>query len=272
MKRDYPTNVDDFRNSSINDWERLINLQRNVECDSIVISRYSLSFISTQIEPSCDSLHPLYDEDLFTQEVIVAVSQTLGELGDEVINVIDIMASKNLYRESHDYSVSNLNEGCEFQAPNDRKGVAWESFFSPLVFSAALAVIASIVGCMKYKNAQKSMQSESSSPQCTAEPEEELVSLLDNGDDPNKFSSEVKRLNEESEERIMERIIRNECAIKQITYDNERLFKRITDENECAIKRISDDVIKRITDDKECLLKQITECIERNSNHIQPNE
>jgi len=123
MEREYPTNVDNFRNSSVNDTERLIKLQSNVECDCIVISQYSLSFISTRIEPSCDSLYPLYDEDLFTQEVIVAVSQTLGELGDEVINVMDIMTSKNLYRESHDYSVSNLNEGCEFQALNDRKGV-----------------------------------------------------------------------------------------------------------------------------------------------------
>jgi len=244
MKRDYPTNVDNFRNSSIKDTERLINLQSNDECDSIVISRYSLSFISTQIESSCDSLYPLYDEDLFTQEVIVAVSQTLGELGDEVINVMDIMASKNLYRESHDYSVSNLSDGCEFKALNDRKGVAWKSFFSPLVFSGALAVIAFIVGCIKYKNGQKSMQSKSCSPQCTAEPEEELASLLDNGDDLNKFSSEVKRLNEESEERIMQRIF--EWVVIDNERSEERILKQVTVDNELTIKRITECVIKEL--------------------------
>jgi len=265
MERKYPTNVDDFRNSSVNDTERLHDLQSNDQCDGVVISRYSLSFISTQAQSSCDSLYPLYDEDLFTQEVIVAVSQTLGELGDELINVMDIMASKNLYQERHDDIVSSLTEGCEFQAVNGRKGVVWESFFAPMVFSGALVVIAFVVGCMKYKNRQKSMQSESSSPQSTVEPEEELASLLDNGDDLNKFSSEVKRLNEESEERITERIMKritvdNEHVIKQITYDNECVIKRITDDNECVIKRIIDNecMIKRITDDNESIMKQIT--------------
>jgi len=311
MKRDYPTNVDNFRKSNINDTERLINLQSHDECDSIVISRYSLSFLSTQIQSSCDRLYPLYDEDLFTQEVIVAVSQTLGELGDELINIMDIMASKNLYRESHDYAVSKLDEGCEFQALNDRKGVAWKSFFSPLVFSAALAVIAFIVGCMKYKNGQTSNQSESSSPQCTAEPEEELISLLDHSDDLNKFASEVKRLNEESEERITERIIQNvETSImKRITVDNERVMKRLHEESEERVaeriihservmKRLHEEseervaeriinservmkqfneesegrILNRVTADNECVIKLITECIERNSKHIKLNE
>ena len=277
MERDYPTNVDNFRNSSISDTERLINLQSNVECDSMVISRYSLSFISTQIHSSCDNLYPLYNNDLFTQEVIVAVSQTLGELGDELINVMDTMASKNLYRDSHDHSTTIFAEGCEFQALNDRKGVAWKALFSPLVFSGALAVVAIIVGYMKYKNGQKSMQSESCSPQCTAEPEEELALLLDNGNDLNKFSSEVKRLNEESEERITERIIKRvETSImKRITLDNEHAIKQIAYDNNCTIKRITDDnkcVIKRITDDNECAMKQITECIERSSKHHKPNE
>ena len=273
MKRDYPTNEDDFHSSSINDTERLINLQSNVECDSMVISRYSLSFISTQIQSSCDSLYPLYDENLFNQEVIVAVSQTLGELGDELINVLDIMTNKNLYRDRHDDIVSNLTEGCEFRALNDRKGVAWEVLFSPLIFSSVLTVIAFIVGYMKYKNRQKSLQSESCSPQCTVEPKEELASLLDKGDDLNKFSNEVKRLNEESE-RIMERIIQSveSNIMKRITVDNERAIKQITDDNECMIKRNIDDAITRITDDNECAMKQITERIERNSRHNMPNE
>ena len=277
MERKYPTNVDDFRNSSLDDTERLHDLQSNDQCDGVVISRYSLSFISTQTQSSCNSLYPLYDEDLFTQEVVVAVSQTLGELGDELINVMDIMASNNLYQERHDYIVSNLAEGCEFQAVNDRKGVAWESFFAPLVFSGALVVIVFIAGCMKHKSRQESMQSESSSPQSTVEPEEELASLLDNGDDLNKFSSEVKRLNEESEERITERIIKRvETSImKRITLDNEHAIKQIAYDNNCTIKRITDDnkcVIKRITDDNECAMKQITECIERSSKHHKPNE
>ena len=267
MKRDYPTNVDNFRNSSANDLQRLLNLQSNDECDSMVISRYSLSFISTQNKSSCDSLYPLYDEDLFTQEVIVAISQTLGELGDEVVNVMDIMASKNLYRESHDDIVSSLTEGCEFQALNHRKGVAWKSFFSPLVFAAALAVIAFIVGCMKYKNGRKSMQIESSSPQCTAEPEEELASLLDNDDDLNKFANEVKRLNEESEERITERIIQSVEGriIRRVTIDNERVMKRLNEESE-------ERILKQVTEDNELTIKRITECIEKNSGCIKPNE
>ena len=294
MEREYPANVKSFRNSSAIDLERLFNLQRNDECDSIVISRYSLSFISTQIE-SCDSLYPLYDEDLFAQEVIVAISQTLGELGDELINVMDEMASKNLYREKHDSYVSNLTKACEFQALNDRNGVAWESFFSPFVFSLVLSGIAFTIGCIKYKNQRKSMQSESNSPQCIAESEEELASLLDSDDDLNKFSFEVKRIHEESEERIMKRIIENvesnimkritvdsERAINQIAFDNECVMKRINDDNECTIKRITDDVIKRINDDNESVRKRVTDIeyamkgvtvsIERISRHTTQNE
>ena len=263
MKGDYPTNVDNFRNSSANDSQRLLNLQSNDECDSMVISRYSLSFISTQIKSSCDSLYPLYDEDLFSQEVIVSTSQTLGELGDGLINVMDIMASKNLYRDRHDEIVSNLTEGCEFQALNDRKGVAWKSFFSPLLFSIALTVIAFIVGCMKYKSQQKSMQSESSSPQCTAEPEEEFASLLDNGGDINKFSSEVKRLNEESEERITERIIQSVES---------RILSRVTIDNERVMKRLNEEILKQVTEDNELTFKRISEFIERNSRYTKPNE
>jgi len=297
MEREYPTDVDNFHNSTANDAERLLNLQNNDECDGLVISRYSLSFISTQIESSCDNLYPLYDENLFTQEVIIAISQTLGEFGDELVNIMDIMASKNLYRESHDNIVSNLSEGCEFKALNDRNGVAWESFFLPLVFSAALAVIAFIIGCMKHKKQRELMQSESNSPQCNTgvEFEGELALLLNDGDDLYKFSSEVKRLNEESEERIMERIIDsvesrimrritadNERAIKQIMYGNESLLKHITND---VMKRIADDtesMVTRITDDNESMvnriadiegvMNRITEYIERNARQAKENE
>ena len=267
MEREYPTHVDSFNKSNVNDTQRLQYLQSNDQCDGVVISRYSLSFISTQTQSSCNSLYPLYDEDLFTQEVVVAVSQTLGELGDELINVMDIMASNNLYQERHDYIVSNLAEGCEFQAVNDRKGVAWESFFAPLVFSGVLVVIAFIVGCMKYKNGQTSNQSESSSPQCTAEPEEEFASLLDNGGDINKFSSEVKRLNEESEERITKRIIQSVEGriIRRVTIDNERVMKRLNEESE-------ERILKQVTEDNELTIKRITECIEKNSRYTKPNE
>ena len=222
MEREYPTNVDSFYNSSVNDKERLLYLQNDHGCDSVVISRYSLSLLSSQINSFCDSLYPLYDEDLFTQEVIIAISQTLGDLGYEIVSVMDTMASKNLYRDRHDEYMTTLSEGCEFKALNGRNGVAWESLFLPLVFSAALAAIAFTVGCMKYKNGKKSTQSESSSSQRISEPE--VASLLDNDDDPNKFAIEVKVLHEESDERVMEQIIQSDESevIKRINVDSGR--------------------------------------------------
>ncbi len=274
MERKYPTYIDNFHHSSVNDSQRLLYLQNNNGCDSIVISRYSLSFISTQTDSSCDSLYPLYDENLFTQDVIIAISQTLGELGDELVNVMDIMASKNLYRERHDNIVSSFGEGWEYKDLKDMTGVVWESFIFPLMFSVALAGIALTVGCMKYKNRRESVHSESNPPKSIAKSEEELASLLDNDDDLNKFSNEVKRLNEESEGRIMEQIIQNVKSdilkqitddiggvTKRITDDNETMMKRITDDNDGVIKRITDDndgVIKRITDDNEGVMKRIT--------------
>jgi len=273
MEREYPTNVDKFRNSSMSDTERLLSLQSNKECDGVVISRYSLSYISTLSEFSCDSLYPLYDEDLFAQEVVIAISQTLGELGNELVNVMDIMASKNLYRDKHDNYMSNLSEGCEFEAQKYRKGVEWESFFLPLIFSVGLASIAFFVGCTKYICRRKSMQTENTekdSPQCIAEPGEELASLLDDDDDLNKFSSEVKRLNEESEERITKRIIQTveSNIIKLITVDNERAMKRMSEENE----RVMEYTIKRITDDNICVMKQVIECTERILKHTKQNQ
>jgi len=132
MERDYPTNTDNFYNSSANDINRLNRLQTNDECDGVVISQYSLSFISTQID-SCDGLYPLYDEELFTQDVIVPISQTLEGLGDELINIMDIMANKNLYRDNHDDHVANLGEECKFRALNDRKRFGWKLFLFPIV-------------------------------------------------------------------------------------------------------------------------------------------
>ena len=120
--------------------------------------------------------------------------------------------------------------------------------------------------------------------QCIAEPEEELASLLDNDDGLNKFSNEVKRLNQESKERIMDRIIQNvksnimkrvEKTVNQVTDDNECFLKPITDDNESVIKRITIDnesVMKRITDDNEFVIKRISECIERNSRYTKQNQ
>jgi len=272
MEREYPTNVGNFHTSNVNDTERLQYLQSNDQCDGVVISRYSLSFISTQVESSCNSLYPLYDEDLFSQEVIIPISQTLGELGDELVNVMDIMASKNLYRDRHNDIVSSLDEGCNFRVLNDQNGVLWESFSAPFIFSVVLVVIAFTVGCMKYKNRQKSIQCESNLPQGTAEQEEELFSLLDDDDDLNKFSNEVKRLNQESEERLMERIVLNvesniikrvDRTVDQVTYDNNCLLKLITYDN----KRL----LKQITNDNEGVIKRV-ECIERNSRHTKQNQ
>jgi len=269
MEREYPTHVDSFNKSNVNDTQRLQYLQSNDQCDGVVISRYSLSFISTQIKSSCNKLYPLYDEDLFSQEVIVPISQTLGALGDELVRVMDIMASKNLYRIRHDDIVSSLDEGCEFRVLNYQNGVLWEVFSAPLIFSVVLVVIAFTVGCMKYKNRQKSMQNESNSPQVIAEQEEELVSLLDDDDDLNRFSNVVKQLNQESEERLMERIVLNvesnimkrvERTVEQVTYDNKCLLKQITDDNER--------VIKQITNDNEGVIKETRDLRSRINNFL----
>ena len=144
MEREYPTNVNNFHISSTNDTERLLNVQNDDQCDGVVISRFSLSLVSTQIK-SCKRLYPLFDEKLFTQDVIVAISQTLGELGDELVNVMDTMASKNLYLNRHDKD-SSLIEECSFDALGEPEGVVWESFLTPFIFSVGLAGIAFIIG------------------------------------------------------------------------------------------------------------------------------
>jgi len=144
MERKYPTNTEYFGNSSELDIYRLFDLQNDNMCDGVVISRYSLSFLSTQID-SCKHLYPLFDEELFTQDVIVAISQTLGELGDELVNVMDIMSSKNLYRDKHD-NYSTFNDECTFDALGEPKGVVWKSFLTPFIFSVCLAGIAMTIG------------------------------------------------------------------------------------------------------------------------------
>ena len=144
MEREYPTNVNNFHISSTNDTERLLNVQNDDQCDGVVISRFSLSLVSMQIK-SCKRLYPLFDEELFTQDVIVAISQTLGELGDELVNVMDTMASKNLYLNRHDKD-SSLIEECSFDALGEPEGVVWESFLTPFIFSVGLAGIAFIIG------------------------------------------------------------------------------------------------------------------------------
>jgi len=128
IERTYPSNLDNLYYSSENDTERLLHLQNNDQGDGVVIFRYSLSFIYTQIKSFCDSLYPLYDENLFTQEVIVAISQTLGELGDELVIVMDTMVDKDLYRDRHDDIVSSADEGCDIRVTNNRNRIAWESF------------------------------------------------------------------------------------------------------------------------------------------------
>jgi len=144
MERKYPTNTEYFVNTTENDIDRLRDLQNDNMCDGVVISRYSLSFISTQIE-SCKHLYPLYDEELFTQDIIVAISQTLGALGDELVNVMDIMSSKNLYRDKHDYHSTSYVE-CTFDALGEPEGVVWKSFLTPFIFSVFCAGIALTIG------------------------------------------------------------------------------------------------------------------------------
>jgi len=253
MERDYPTNTDSFCDSSEIDRKRIHRLQTNDQCDGVVISRYSLSFISTQID-SCDGLYPLYDEELFAQDVIVPISQTLEGLGDELINIMDIMANKNLYRDNHDDYVAKLGEECKFRALNDQKSFGWKLFLFPIVFSVSLAVIAFTVGFVKYMRLRKSGRDES----CKSEPQEDLASLLDHNAELNNFSSEVKRLNEESENRILKRIIEsmNNNFVEQNTESiQNNSMKTITG-------GIENGIMKRTTEDIKNSRRAITESTE----------
>jgi len=101
-------------------------------------------------------------------------------------------------------------------------------------------VTAFIIGCVKFTCLRKSWQSESMSSQCSVEPEDELASLLDNDVGLKTNSSEMTRLNEESEARITERI----------TEDNERVINRITDR-----------MIKQFTEDYEFVIKDLRDAL-----------
>lgn len=221
MKRDYPTNTENFFDSSESDAERLLRLDDDEGCDGVVISRYSLSYLSTQTNSSCDTLYPLYDEELFAQDVVVPISQTLGKLGDELISVINIMNAKRLYRDKHDDSVSSLDEECEFTALISRKGVAWQTLFTPFIVSASLALSALLIGCVKFMHHRKVRQIESTLKTGNSETQEDVASLLNDENVMNKISTEIKQLNQDFEKRIMKEVAedakRNTKVMEQIT-------------------------------------------------------
>jgi len=213
MASKYPTNVDNFNKSILSDTERILSLQSNIECDGVVISQYSLSFISTEL--SCDSLYPLYDEDLFNQEVVVAISQTLGELGDELVDVMDIMSDKDLYRDKHDYHVSKLSEEeCTFKALGEPKGVVLESFSTPFIFSIGLAVTAMIIGIVwKVRRGLKPVKRD-----------------VDDVTRTNYNDEGVMNRDINNDEHVISQIIQDkDCVIKELTKDNELLRKQITE-------------------------------------------
>jgi len=170
MERFYPTNIENFIYSDVSDVDRLLTLQLNEGCDGIIISRYSLDLIATYVEndvvpiESCDGLYPLYDQELFTQDVIVPVSQTLGDLGDELIDIMNTMIDKKLYRDLHDERIGDLGKECQFEALGEPDGVVVQSFYSPFIFTMILAGIALVIGVghfiQKERNRQKEVESE----------------------------------------------------------------------------------------------------------------
>jgi len=135
LERAFPTNVGNVNYSIETDEERLLSLQlggKN-ECDGVVISRYSLSNLATQVEnkiseqlTSCNELYLLYEEELFIQDVIVPISQTLGDLGDGLLYAINTMLSKGLYSDVHD-RYANLGRECEYTALREPNGVVWKA-------------------------------------------------------------------------------------------------------------------------------------------------
>jgi len=127
----FPTYVGSFNYSIETDEERLVSLQQGgkYECDGVVISQYSLSNLATRVESktselltSCNRLYPLYEEVLFSQDVIVPMSQTLGELGDELVYAINTRLSIGLYSDVHD-RYANLGRDCEYTALGEPVGV-----------------------------------------------------------------------------------------------------------------------------------------------------
>jgi len=171
MEREFPTNSDSFNYLIEWDEDRLVSLQRdNNECDGVVISRYSLASLATRVEMqtsqvllSCDKLYPLYESELFSLDVIVPISQTLGVLGDELTKVVNTMLDKSVYSDRHNMH-ANYGRECEYEALGEPSGVSWKSFATPLLFSCSLAVIALLAGLLKKclpKDGSSSVQSSS---------------------------------------------------------------------------------------------------------------
>ncbi len=171
MESEFPTRMDNFNYLLERDEDRLKSLQRdNNECDGVVISQYSLASLATQVENqasqvllSCRKLYPLYERKLFSLDVIVPISQTLGVLGDELTKVMNTMLAKRLYSDRHDI-YANVGRECEFEALGEPAGVSWKSFATPLLFSCGLAIIGLITGFLKYslrKRRNASVQSSS---------------------------------------------------------------------------------------------------------------
>ena len=160
LENAFPTNAGKFNYSIETDEERLLSLQQGgkYECDGVVISRYSLSNLGTQVEnktskilTSCNGLYPLYEQVLFSQDVIVPISQTLGELGDELLFAMNTMLRKGLYSDVHDW-YANLGRECEYTAMGEPVGVKWEAFVTPLIFSCTLAGISLMIGVTRQFN------------------------------------------------------------------------------------------------------------------------
>ena len=148
MEEMFPTDTRNFDYSNKTDRDRLVSLRDSEGCDGVIISRYSLSYIATQVKTdsldsltSCKSLYPLYDDELFTQDVVIPISPTLGSLGDELIDAMNKMLSKDRYIENH-YWFASIGEECEFEGREEKEGVVThELFAAPFVFSLTLALV-----------------------------------------------------------------------------------------------------------------------------------
>ena len=148
MEEMFPTDTRNFDYSNETDEDRLVSLRKSEGCDGVIISRYSLSYIATQVKTdsldsltSCNSLYPLYDDELFTQDVVIPISPTLGSLGDELVDAMNKMLSKDRYIENHHWFAS-IGEECEFEGKEEKEGVVThELFAAPFVFSLTLALV-----------------------------------------------------------------------------------------------------------------------------------
>ena len=145
MESDFPTYTFLFKGTGETDSSRINLLQDDSGCDGVIISRYSISFIATEND-NCKVLYPLYDEELFVQDIVIPVSQTLGDLGDELIRIFNVMIEKDLYINAHNNARTALGSECKFDALGEPDGVVEESFYTPLIFSVSLAGISLIIG------------------------------------------------------------------------------------------------------------------------------